>query len=252
MGITASFGWAAHNGFDKIITCLLAEVAMQPGVIAMGLLCASRQGHHSTVTSLLAAAAKSVQAVEPAIKMATDSVKDISLFHAVQNGYQETVSQMLEEGARLSGAKLWDLDMVDSRFAGPFGIIDSIDMSCDRTPSSGPLDTTVSPLITTAQNGYDTILSLLIESGEDILPEGEEMLFEASRNGHHKIVSLLIEAGVDVRAGDGKALTLAEAGGHVAVVEVLMKALEEVDDGKGAGVEVAAPVDGGESTEVGV
>lgn len=138
---------------------------------------------------------------------------------AVRHGHPGTVSQWLAAGARLSKVMLDDFDNMN----GFDCIANDMDIARFSIPVTGHPYQRRERLAVADRlaKGYDTILSMLIESGEDILPEGEEMLFEASRNGHDKVVSLLLAAGVDVHP---KALKLAEEAGHNGVVEILKRA----------------------------
>jgi ankyrin repeat protein len=98
------------------------------------------------------------------------------------------------------------------------------------------------PLLWAVKNGYEGLVRLLLERGEDPNTEdasGYNALLLAAENGHEGVVRLLLERGVDPNAKDtsgASALTLATKRGRYGVFSLLLasdKVDVDMEDGVG-------------------
>ena len=105
---------------------------------------------------------------------------------------------------------------VSERWKG--AAVDSVDSIYYRTPLSWA-----------AENGYETVVKLLIENGaavDSVNKNGQTPLSLAAEDGHEIVVKLLIENGAVVDLADKWDLTplsYATKNGHEAVVKLLME-----------------------------
>ncbi|KAJ5760316.1 hypothetical protein N7520_007472 [Penicillium odoratum] len=235
---------AAHFGLAKSISKLsnistealpevsLSEVIGHPTALTMALSTAARWGWRNVIKLLLDQGATidentMLVAVEGGAKdflklFIAKGPKDLLescglklLERAVQNGEQDIVIILFNEGVKPDSRRLTDLISTASELG--YEDITEILLNAGGTPEPTSLSLAI-------RGGYEGIVKLFLEAGADPEPK---LLSIAIQSGHEATVKLLLDAGADpqLAAGDElPPLQNAGSGGHEAIVKLLLEA----------------------------
>ncbi|KAI8487113.1 hypothetical protein Bbelb_351830 [Branchiostoma belcheri] len=215
---------AAENGHHETVSVLLAagaDVNIQDKRRAYHwtpLHQAAGNGHHETVSVLLAAGAEIDS---------SGGGEYTSLHWAARNGHHETVSALLAAGADVNiQCKMFSVK--DSfGHSGVLHLKSSIIIIIPPPPRT--------PLHLAAENGHHRIVSAFLTAGANVNAEDGEQnspLHLAAENGHCETVSVLLAAGADVNTQDRMKRTplhLGAENGHHETVSVLLAAGADVN-----------------------
>ncbi|XP_061189952.1 uncharacterized protein LOC133197762 [Saccostrea echinata] len=150
------------------------------------------------------------------------------LFVASENGYIETVEQLVNQGADVS---IYNDDKITPLYlASQNGHMEIVQYLIEHGANVNIYDIeNVTPLSMASQNGHTEIVKHLIEHGANVnisTDKNVTPLLKASQNGHMEIIQYLIEHGANVNIYNIKNVTplyMASQNGHTEIVKHLIE-----------------------------